>query len=187
MKSDGGEFMKILIVSFDCDAEAAALRAALEWYHADVMIRYIGRPKDFLDVLEGDVLFSPDVLILCGHGDDGMFLMPELGEDVYLDGEPRNISPEDVRAHLKLHPKLCISTACTSGTPEMGAAFADCGVPYLAPDDYIEGATPLFFILHMFYLHLTCGKNFAEAVAIAKTTDSETAMYTFYDGKGGTL
>ncbi len=179
--------MKILIVSFDCDAEAAALRAALEWYHADVMIQYIGRPKDFLDVLEGDVLFPPDVLILCGHGEDGRFLMPELGEDVYFDGEPRNISPDDVRAHLKLHPTICISTACTTGISAMGAAFADSGVPYLAPDDYIEGSTPLFFILHVFYLHLTCEKTFAEAVAIAKMTDSETAMYTFYAGKGGTL
>ncbi len=179
--------MKILIVSFDCDAEAAALRAALEWYHTDVMIRYIGRPKDFLDVLSGDVLFPPDVLILCGHGDDGVFLMPELGEDVYFDGEPRNISPDDVRAHLKLRPTLCISTACTSGTAEMGAAFAEHGVPYLAPDDYIEGNTPLFFILHLFYLHQNGGKTFAEAAAIAKLTDADTAMYTFYDGNGGTL
>ena len=172
--------MKILIVSFGCDAEAAALRAALEWYHADVMIRYIGRPNDFVDVLEGNVLFVPDVLILCGHGDDGVFLMPELGEDVYLDGEPRSITPDDIRTHLKLRPKLCISTACTSGIPEMGAAFADCGVSYLAPDDYIEGTTPLFFILHVFYLRMTCGKTFAEAAATAKTTDSETAMYTLY-------
>ena len=182
--------MKILIVSFDCDAEAAALRAALEWYHADVMIRYIGRPNDFIDVLEGNVLFVPDVLILCGHGEDGVFLMPELGENVYLDGEPRNIFPDDVRAHLKLRPTLCICTACTSGTAEMGAAFAEHGVPYLAPDDYIEGNTPLFFILHLFYLHLNCHKTFAEAAAIAKLTDAETAMYTLYlpdDAKGGTL
>ena len=179
--------MNILIVSFDCDAEAAALRSALEWYHTDVMIRYIGRPKDFLDVLSGDVLFPPDVVIFCGHGDDGCFLMPELGEDVYFDGEPRNISPEDVRAHLKLRPALCISTACTTGCAAMGAAFADCGVPYLAPDDYIEGSTPLFFILHLFYLHLNCHKTFAEAAVLAKTTDAETAMYTLYDGKGGTL
>ena len=182
--------MKILIVSFDCDAEAAALRASLEWYHADVMIRYIGRPNDFIDVLAGNVLFVPDVLILCGHGEDGVFLMPELGEDVYLDGEPRNISPDDVRAHLRLRPQLCISTACTTGIAAMGTAFADGGVPYLAPDDYIEGTTPLFFILHMFYLRLTCGKTFAEAVGIAKATDGETAMYTLYlpdDAKGGTL
>ncbi len=181
--------MKILIVSFDCDAEAAALRAALEWYHADVMIRYVGRPNDFIDVLEGNVLFPPDVVILCGHGEDGVFLMPELGEDIYLDGEPRNISPDDVRAHLHLRPQLCISTACTTGMPEMGTAFADGGVPYLAPDDYIEGSTPLFFILHVFYLRLTCGKTFAEAVGIAKTTDAETAMYTLYlpdDAEGGT-
>lgn len=172
--------MNVLIAAFDCDAEAAALRAALEWYHADVMIKYIGRPNDFLDMLEGNVLFPPDILILCGHGDDGMFLMPELGEDVYLDGEPHNITPDDVRAHLKLRPKLCISTACESGTPDMGAAFADCGVPYLAPCDYIEGTTPLFFILHVLYLLLNCGKTFAEAVGIAKTTDAETNMYTLY-------
>ncbi len=181
--------MNILIVSFDCDAEAAALRAALEWYHTDVMIRYIGRPQDFLDVLEGRLpfLLKPDVLILCGHGEDGRFLMPELGEDVYFDGEPRHISPDDVRTHLKWKPQICVSTACTTGIPAMGTAFADCGVPYLAPDDYIEGNTPLFFILHLFYLHLNCHKTFAEAAAIAKTTDAETAMYTLYDGKGGTL
>lgn len=172
--------MKVLIVSFDCDAEAAALRASLEWFHTDVMIRYIGRPKDFLDVIEGDVLFVPDVLILCGHGEDGEFLMPELAPEIYLDGEPRNISPEDVRAHLKIRPQLCVSTACMSGTAEMGAAFADGGVPYLAPADYIEGAAPLFFIAHVFYLHLFCGKSFAEAAEIAKTTDAETDLYRLY-------
>ena len=69
----------------------------------------------------------------------------------------------------------------------MGAAFAEHGVPYLAPDDYIEGNTPLFFILHLFYLHQNGGKTFAEAAAAAKMTDADTAMYTFYDGKGGTL
>lgn len=172
--------MKVLIVSFDCDAEAAALRASLEWFHTDVMIRYIGRPKDFLDVIEGDVLFMPDVLILCGHGEDGEFLMPELAPEIYLDGEPRNISPDDVRAHLKIRPQICVSTACTSGTPEMGATFAECGVPYLAPCDYIEGAAPLFFITHVFYLHLFCGKSFAEAAEIARTTDAETDLYRLY-------
>ena len=179
--------MKILIVSFDCDAEAAALRSALEWYHHDVMVRYIGRPKDFLDMLGGKLPFLPDVLILCGHGDDGRFLMPELGEDIYFEGDPRQISPDDIRSHLKWKPQICVSTACTTGVPEMGAAFAECGVPYLAPDDYIEGNTPLFFILHLFYLHQNGGKTFAESAAIAKTTDADTAMYTFYDGNGGTL
>ncbi len=172
--------MNILIAAFACDAEAAALRSSLEWYHADVMIKYIGRPNDFLEVLEGKVLFQPDVMILCGHGDDGQFLMPELAPEIYLDGEPHNISPDDIRAHLKITPDLCISTACTSGHPEMGAAFAECGVPYLAPYDYIEGAAPLFFITHVFYLHLYCGKTFAEAVEIAKTTDAETDLYTLY-------
>ena len=174
--------MNILIVSTDCDAEASALRAALEWYHTDVMIKYIGRPQDFLDVLEGNhpFLMQPDVLILCGHGDNGRFLMPELGEDIYFDGEPRQISPDDVRAHLKWKPQICISTACTTGVPAMGAAFAECGVPYLAPDDYIEGNTPLFFILHLFYLHLNGGKPFAEAAELAKQTDADTAMYRMY-------
>ena len=179
--------MTIMIALSYCDAEAAALRSALEWYHTDVMIRCIGRPMDFLDVLEGKVPFPPDVLILCGHGDDGSFLMPELGADVYLDGEPRSIAPDNVRAHLKLRPKLCISTACASGTPDMGAAFADCGVPYLAPCDYIEGAAPLFFILHVFYLHLFGGKTIPEAVETARATDAETEMYTLYQPDGTTV
>ncbi|MGN1345229.1 MAG: hypothetical protein ACI4V1_00465 [Eubacteriales bacterium] len=172
--------MTILIAVAGCDTEAFALRAALESFGASVLIQYLGRPDDFLNLLRGHVPFTPDVLLFCGHGEDGEFLMPELAPELYRDGEPHRISARDVRANLRLSPALCISTACTTGTLAMAAAFTEHGTAYLAPRDYIEGSAALFFVIHLFYLHLAHAMPLSEAASAAKRTDTETGWMVWY-------
>lgn len=77
-----------LVVGPDCDLESFALRTALESFGARVIVHWIGRPNDLVDVLSGEDLdHRVDYLILNFHGDE-RFCLPELGE-VYEPGEPR--------------------------------------------------------------------------------------------------
>lgn len=82
---------KILIVSFnDAGNEAQALRQVLELYGFLVLIKYIGRPNDFIDVLEDKVELYADYIIISCHGEDGGIIMPKLHESIYLQDEPKH-------------------------------------------------------------------------------------------------
>lgn len=82
-----------LVCGPDSDMETQAIRAALECFQARVFTYWIGRPNDLISVLSGeDIYHGTDMIILSFHGDEGKLLMPELGEDVYEEGEPRALS-----------------------------------------------------------------------------------------------
>ncbi len=79
-----------IVVGPNCDIESIALRSVLESFGARVTFHLIGRPNDLIDVLSGQDLDQKlDYLILNFHGDEGRFIMPELGEEVYELNEPR--------------------------------------------------------------------------------------------------
>lgn len=174
--------MKIVIACLGDSLEALTLRQSLELFGAQVSLRLIGRPNDLLDVLAGD---SPaDARILCGHGDEGNFLLPELGEEVYLPGEPKGpLTPEEIRAHLGLSHTLIVSTACTTGYPQTAAAFAQNGNTYIAPADYVEGTAAYFFVVRLFYEMLYLGRTAEEACHAAASTDEECGLFRCFVGR----
>ncbi len=94
----------ILIAALEgATAEAVALRSALEYFGAFVAVKWIGRPRDFMDVLNGKLPIAPDYVVISGHGDEDGFLMSKLGENVYEPDEPRgNFTPEEVKKHLMI-------------------------------------------------------------------------------------
>ena len=47
-----------LVVGFNSDLEAQSIRASLEYFGARVVTYWIGRPKDFVEVLYGKNLFN---------------------------------------------------------------------------------------------------------------------------------
>ena len=47
-----------LVVGFNSDLEAQSIRASLEYFGARVVTYWIGRPKDFVEVLSGKNLFN---------------------------------------------------------------------------------------------------------------------------------
>ncbi|BBP91018.1 hypothetical protein BsIDN1_46360 [Bacillus safensis] len=58
-----------------------ALRAALENFGVKVDMHWIGRPNDLIHVLSGRVRGEIDYLLfLSFHGEEGAFIMPELGK-----------------------------------------------------------------------------------------------------------
>ena len=47
-----------LVVGFNSDLEAQSIRASLEYFGAKVITYWIGRPKEFIDILSGKGLYS---------------------------------------------------------------------------------------------------------------------------------
>ena len=61
-----------LVVGFNSDLEAQSIRASLEYFGARVVTYWIGRPKDFVEVLSGKNLFNDiNYIIFCFHGEEG--------------------------------------------------------------------------------------------------------------------
>ena len=176
----------VLIAFTDAALEAAAVRGAAEAFGASVYYYPVGRPSDFLAVLAGNTGFPPaDVTVLSMHGDDGAFLMPILGEDVYEPEEPRGpVGPDLIRKKLRLENTVILSTACTTGREETAAAFRERGNVYAAPSGYAEGSAALMFVVRFLYEYLAKGADLRRAVKYAASADGETAM--FADGEGWT-
>lgn len=161
--------------------EAGAIRQSLEAFGISVITLYIGRPNDFIDVLEGNVPLDPDFVIISCHGENGKILMPELAESVYAEDEPRGpFSAADVCKYLKLCGKLIICLGCCTGSGKLSDAFAARNT-YIAPDDYIDGRAALFFTLRFFYELIQNGRSVGEAFESASATDSETALFRIFN------
>lgn len=146
--------MKVALIVGDTGNEAHAIRYTLEEFGAEVMTKWIGRPNAFLSALTGEGLYPEfDTLVLSFHGEEGTFLLPELGEDVYEEGEPRgNIGPEEIRQFASLEGKIVLSTGCETGDSELAQAFLDVGCKaYIAPEEAIDGNAATIFTQLFFY------------------------------------
>jgi hypothetical protein len=144
---------KVLIVSFsDVGIEAQALRQALEIYGFSILLKYIGRPNDFIDVLKDNVELNADYIIISCHGEDGRIMMPKLHESIYLQDEPKHdFSSNEIEKYLELSNKIIISTGCTTGYNNIMDVFSKNNNTYIAPTDYVDGNTVFIFVANMFY------------------------------------
>lgn len=169
---------KVLIVCIgNTGNEAEAIRQTLEYFGCSVLVKYVGRPQDFIDVLRGDLLFEADCVIISCHGEDGEIVMPVLGESVYTQSEPRgNFGVAEIENYCRIKDKLIINTGCTTGNKQMAKAFAKENT-YIAPDDYVEGNSALMFVLRFFYELLQNEKSTEEAFQIAGAMDEETKLF----------
>ncbi len=170
-----------LIAAFgDTGNEPEALRQTLESFGMFVATKYIGRPNDFIEVLRGEMPIDADVIIFSCHGDEGNFIMPVLGENIYAPDEPRgNLGRADIEKFLEMSGKVILSLGCTTGQEKTAAAFSVSNV-YIAPEDYVEGRSALFFAIKFFYEVLQNGKDEKNAYELAKSSDTETSLFRFY-------
>ena len=169
----------VLIAFADTGLEAEAIRAAAESFGASVFFYPVGRPADFLAVLAGETGFPvPDAVILSCRGEDGAFLLPPLGEDVYLPNEPRGgVGVSLIRGALMLQNRVILSTACTTGREETADAFRTRGNFYAGPADYVEGPTALMFVLRFLYEWIAKDADPGTAAALASGADDETGLF----------
>lgn len=160
--------------------EPEAIRQTLEYFDCLVMTIYIGRPNDFIDVLDEKFPFDADTVILSCHGEDGRILMPVLGGDFYLEDEPRgHFGVEEIAKWLTMRNKTIINLGCTTGNEKMAGIFSKQNI-YIAPDDYVEARSALFFLIHLFYEIMQNGVTLREAYEKARNTDEETRLFRFF-------
>ncbi|SMO90705.1 delta-aminolevulinic acid dehydratase [Melghirimyces algeriensis] len=175
--------MKVALIVGDTGNEAHAIRYTLEEFGAEVMTKWIGRPNAFLSALTGEGLYPEfDTLVLSFHGEEGTFLLPELGEDVYEEGEPRgNIGPEEIRQFASLEGKIVLSTGCETGDSELAQAFLDVGCKaYIAPEEAIDGNAATIFTQLFFYEKIQNKRRTEEAFRLAQGIDSETRYFRLF-------
>ncbi|WP_372011700.1 delta-aminolevulinic acid dehydratase [Paenibacillus chitinolyticus] len=173
-----------LVCGPDCDMEVQAIRSTLEYLGARVFTYWIGRPNDLIDLLSGKDLYpNTDLILLCFHGDEGQFIMPELGESSYDPGEPKgNFGPEEIRRFAKLAGKTVIGNGCSLGELETAQAFLDSGCEvYIGPNDYPDGNDALMFVLRLFYDLIQNKRSVKEAFQNAKSLDAGMDMYQLYE------
>lgn len=172
-----------LVCGPDSDMETNAIRTALELFGARVITYWIGRPKDLIDILNGNDLY-PDTqhIILSFHGDEGKLVMPELGEDVYEADEPSgDFGRDEIARYTRLEGKTILANGCSLGNPQLAEAFLSGGCSaYIGPDDYPFGEAALMFVLRFYYELIHHHKTVEEAYEAAKSIDENTAMYRLY-------
>ena len=172
-----------ILVGPDTGNEYEAIRQTLEYFGAQVMVFFIGRPKDFTDCLQGASRYQGfDHYLLSFHGEDGAFCMPKLASDVYLPDEPKtNLNATDINTLCQLNAALILCTGCTLGSKDMAKSFLDNGVHhYIGTPEYIEGNAMLLFIHRFYYEILSSNISLEEAAKISSNTDSETKLVRFY-------
>lgn len=172
-----------LVIGYDSDKEGQALREALEYFGVRVVTYYIGRPKDLIDVLSGEILYEDmEYIVLCFHGDEGEFIMDELGEDVYEEDEPKgNFGAEEVKRYARLHHRSVINSGCTLGDKALAEAFLSCGAKvYIGSTDYVDGNASLMFLIRLFYGMINHEQPIHHSFEEARLLDDETSTFQLY-------
>ncbi len=178
------EYMNIALVVGDySDLEAQSLRSTLECFGARVITYWIGRPRDLMEVLSGEVLYDDiNYIVFCFHGDEGEMIMGELAEEVYEENEPRgNFGVTEISKYARLHNKHIFNSGCTLGNRKLAEAFLNSGAKtYIGSVDDVDGNAALMFIIRLFYGLINHKQTITEAFQTAKTIDDETYTFQLY-------
>lgn len=172
-----------LVVGFNSDLEAQSIRASLEYFGARVITYWIGRPKDFIEVISSKNVFNDiNYIIFCFHGEEGKFVMEELGEDIYEQDEPRGyFGAEEIYKYAKLHNTHIVNSGCTLGEQKLAESFLRSGAKsYIGSIDYVDGNAALMFTIRLFYGLISYEKTLEEAFQEAKLINEETHTFQFY-------
>lgn len=174
-----------LVVIGNVGDEPIAIRSTLEYFGFRVIYYPVGRPNDFINILNGNALYD-DIsdIIICAHGEDGAFVMPELGLNICEKEEPRgSFNPDVIKKFGKLSGKTVLTTGCGLGVENMGKAFLKIGCNYFmgAADD-VEGDAALIFVQH-FYYKIANGETIQSAYTFASKIDAQTNLFKLYDNQ----
>ena len=64
------------------------------------------------------------IILFCFHGEEGKFVIEELGEEVYEQDEPRGyFGTEEIYKYAKLHNTHIVNSGCTLGEQNLAKSF----------------------------------------------------------------
>jgi hypothetical protein len=173
----------------DCGSghEASTIRAVLETMGVRVDLIRVGQARHLHRALASA---SAPWLILCGHGDDGRLLLPELDPHVERFQPWRHSAgAEELTACLVRRHRSVIATGCGMGNDEMAAAFISAGAEaYLAPTGAPFGYASVMVVASLLY-DLVSGRDVRAAAARITAVDDELSMWNLWEapaqGKAG--
>lgn len=174
----------VLIAAVDgTGSEPEALRQMLEVFGFFAATKYVARPRDMIDILEDQLPFHADYLIISCHGENGAILMPLLGESIYEADEPKcNFSAEEIARYCKLSGKTILNLGCTTGQGDISGIFSKYN-HYIAPTDYVAGNSALCFAVRFFYEIAQNKRTIHDAYLLAAGTDEETGYFEYFPNK----
>lgn len=173
------------LVSIEDTEGTIALRATLEWWNCQVIVRYIATAQDMVDVLGGGTTFHNTVkaLILMCHGGEHGIHMPELHPSVDA-GQPYHgdLTPTNLEEFVRLPPGyVVINTGCSTGSEEFARAFFRGGCSaYIGPRGDPAASSSLFYMLTLCYEWLCRGQSLRDAHEKAAAHDDQTGMYHWF-------
>lgn len=173
----------VTIVSCETGNQYEVIRQAIESFEGCVIHEVIGRPSDFMDFLAGKTYISSDFIIFSFHGLDGKFCLPELGEDIYYDYEPRgNFGAEEISQYCKIKTPFIMNLGCGLGDQGLATSFlANSCKTYIGPNDYIDWTSSTFFAVRFYYEIYQNKRSEKEAFEAARSTDSETMLFEWFE------
>jgi hypothetical protein len=149
--------------------EPFALRTMLEAFNYRVEIHWVGSRAEAVEILKGNIPTFPHLILSC-HGDEaegGCILVPD---------EPP-LTAHDLRDILHLPGKIVLNLGCATGTPAFAESFrAGRCAAYIAPTDYVQGNSALFFAVHLYYF-LARQQTLEMAIAQARNHDEECGLF----------
>lgn len=175
-------FKVAIIVGSEVGNEYEAIRQCLEYFGISVRLIKIGRPADFISILNGKQSFQVDHLIFSFHGEKEAFVLPKLHPSVYKKGELRkNFGATQIEQYANFSGEMILTTACGLGSEAISEAFLKKGAStFIAPRDEIDGNTALLFIIRFYYELINHGKTISEAFEIAHEIDEEAKLMHYF-------
>ena len=142
----------LLVTIGNTGNESETLRQILESFGFRILRINIGRPNDFIDVLEDKIEFKYEYLIISCHGDQGKIIMDKLDESIYTKNEPKNdFGTDEFNKYLNVRDKIIINTGCTTGYKGLADIITSRKNVYIAPTDYINANSMALFTILFFY------------------------------------
>lgn len=172
-----------IIVGPEVGNEAEAIRQSAEYFGYQVVVKYLGRPNDFMQLLRGENrLFNGiKTWVFSMHGEAGKFILPELDPSIYEADEPRSpVGLEGLQNQVRLKKQLILNTGCTLGSASLAELFIANGAKaYIGATDYVEGNAALLFTTRFLY-EWEKGARISTAFKRAAATDEETGLFRLY-------
>lgn len=163
----------------DSNGDATALRSGLEAYGVSVRLTRVAQARHLVHALSKPQ--APFVL-LSGHGENGVLLLPSLSEELDLEQPYRggSVTAADLREFAVFNGATVISTACETGSPEMVEAVLACGASaFIAPTGQPQGNAAFFAVMYLFY-EASQLRSLEDAVQRLAAHDGELAMWRLH-------
>jgi len=171
---------RIHILEVDTGNEAHAIRAASEYWGAEVSVTWVGNSTQIVDYLSSKP--SHEIIIISGHGNEAGLLLPEIDNAIKQHPYDKRITASQFCDFVDLDRSNLINLSCESGKEDMAKAFLSRGAKtYIGPLDYPDGSASLMYALEILYCCIVKQLSMSDAHEMAINHTDDRSMFRIYD------